>query len=924
MRTHLLILYFLIAGFLAVGSMSKKNADVLKTSNAHFGIVSLEVLSPGDKLQSDLLTNWHTAHNYDLGYRSDTGYYRYMVFAIPTAVASIHWDNLFILFYVGLFIYFISRSRADYKANGFKIAITLILVAGFCDYLENFFMLLSLGKAAAGHYHTGLSWFVFIPSLIKWLLVFYSLGSFYWVVLRPKQAHFFKNANAWLSDFGSVLWEFRIVIIGVVALYAMLNLVPQGQDLVVMLNTENKGTILFILLALVLAMLNWYLPKTYDNARHTQHFDIKSLYDKTYQYHADRKPNIKLYIARVAGSVTLLIPAIGILSTLKTFQAYNPLQAVNPTLVLVLLVVIYLETLRNKWFNLVFIRKSTKKFAEDRYWVFFVFILALVIYSIFLSHGKIVTPSSLIWVFFSLLGLSILFLVTVNYRDQFSKSLPFVQLLIGATLATMLFFLAFNIGKVCLYLTSSIRIFSLPVVFAAIIFYTFLASYLLVLGRKHHFRYITVIVLLGIIISSGSITSYHKVATVPLKKDEHQVSLRQYISAWLKSREGEIDTQALRSKCYPVFFVNAYGGGIRAAAWTALVVGRANLLLRQDTAKLPHDFEHYVFSFSGASGGTIGFSLLAGARLYYAAHPKDDNVFSDTLNAKKVFKHDYLTADLVGIFGRDMWAGSSGTNWWRDRAAINELGWEEYACKQNIAYNRSFKFSWPAAGNMETPLLMSNTFDIDRGVKGVLAPVLLQQRDFPAATLLQELVCNDDIHISSAAFLSARFPYASPTGKFDENHHFTDGGTVENSGAETSAQLIKVFNEVKDSLAKKDAAFSCIQISILSIPNEILGIDSVARVKNLYEGVAPISGILNTLNGNAQKADNTNKYMAADSGWNYFNVQPRQVIISHGSIAPILPLGWQISDYAIELMQRSVEKQPQLCEIKQLFDDDFK
>src|SRR5580698_10662992 len=155
MRKHLFILYFLIAGFLAVGSMSKKNADVLKTSNAHFGILSLEVLSPGDKLQSDLLTNWQTAHNYDLGYRSDTGYYRYIVFAIPTAVASIHWDNLFILFYVGLFIYFISRNRADYKAKGFKIAIALILVAGFCDYLENFFMLLSLHKAAGGNVHTG-------------------------------------------------------------------------------------------------------------------------------------------------------------------------------------------------------------------------------------------------------------------------------------------------------------------------------------------------------------------------------------------------------------------------------------------------------------------------------------------------------------------------------------------------------------------------------------------------------------------------------------------------------------------------------------------------------------------------------------------------------------------------------------------------
>src|SRR6185503_601181 len=589
-----------------------------------------------------------------------------------------------------------------------------------------------------------------------------------------------------------------------------------------------------------------------------------------------------------------------------------------------LLVFLYLETLRNKWLDLVFIRRSTNNFAEPRYWAFFVFIAALVIYSIFWSHGKVIAPSSLIWVFLSLVGLSVLFLVTVNYREEFSTSLPFAPLLIGISIAVIVFFLSFNIGDGCLYLTSSIRIFSLPVLMAGIIFYTFLTSYLLVLGKKHNFSYITVIVLLGIVISSGSITSYHKVATVAVDTSKHQAPLRNYIRAWLKSRRVEIAGQAAKGRRYPVFFVNAYGGGIRAAAWTAIVVGHANQLLRQDSTMRPHDFEHYVFSFSGASGGTIGFSLLAGARLHYATHPGDDTVFSDTTKAKQVFQHDYLTADLVGILGRDMWAGSTGTNWWRDRAAINELGWEQYACKQHIAYDTSFKFAWADTAKMETPLLMSNTFDINNGVKGVLAPVLLQQRDFPAATLLQELIRKQDINLSSAAFLSARFPYVSPTGKFDENHHFTDGGTIENSGAETSEQLITVFNEVKDSLVKKDSVYKYVQISKLSIPNGITVMDSVARVKNLYEGVAPISGILMTLAGNAQKADSINKYMQQDSSRPYFSVQPGQVKVYDGKVAPILPLGWQISDYAISMMLRSVQKQPQLIALKRLFDDNFK
>jgi hypothetical protein len=100
--------------------------------------------------------------------------------------------------------------------------------------------------------------------------------------------------------------------------------------------------------------------------------------------------------------------------------------------------------------------------------------------------------------------------------------------------------------------------------------------------------------------------------------------------------------------------------------------------------------------------------------------------------------------------------------------------------------------------------------------------------------------------------------------------------------------------------------------------------DSVDKVTNLYEGIAPVYGILNTLNGNELKADSTISYMAHDSTWKYYSVSPGYVPIYNGEIAPILPLGWQLSDYAIELMQGSVKKQPALDEIEKLFSDNFK
>jgi hypothetical protein len=52
---------------------------------------------------------------------------------------------------------------------------------------------------------------------------------------------------------------------------------------------------------------------------------------------------------------------------------------------------------------------------------------------------------------------------------------------------------------------------------------------------------------------------------------------------------------------------------------------------------------------------------------------------------------------------------------------------------------------------------------------------------------------------------------------------------------------------------------------------------------------------------------------------------PKDVKIRNGRVHPILPLGWQISDYALEVMQSTVKrKQSSIDTIKQMFDASFK
>ena len=281
-----------------------------------------------------------------------------------------------------------------------------------------------------------------------------------------------------------------------------------------------------------------------------------------------------------------------------------------------------------------------------------------------------------------------------------------------------------------------------------------------------------------------------------------------------------------------------------------------------------------------------------------------------------IFRNDYLTADVTALLGRDAWMAAVGMNRWADRARLMEDCWEIRAKPYGLVYETAFHDGWRNAA-METPLLFSNTYDINTGWKGTLAPVQLDEADFPGVVIVSTLFDRGrDIPLSAAAFLSARFPYISPTGKFDERHHFTDGGTLENSGAETSLQVITVFNKVLDSLKKTDPVFNAVQINILTLPNSVLAMDSVERTRNLPELIAPGLGIIKSKDGNTEKAEMINRIRARANHWNYFTLRPEERYLPGKKLWPVLPLGWQLSDDALDMMQLSIRrKDPEMTRL---------
>lgn len=893
MKVYKIAFYFLLIGLLITASMTSKNGFLMKTKHAKAGIVSLELTSKNN-IQDSILHEWYTSSIYQLEYSRGDEVQTKKINGIETAIKQIYSDYAFIFFYVSflcvLFWRYISKNQFNNDVTENKIWLLLcglVVLAGVCDIVENKY-LLDVLKPYHDHGQRN-AIFVFIPAVIKFLLLIGCL-IYYWIKVK-----LFKNILTWLNQISGsfkfilyLTWTFRIIIIVLFVLYALLIFSDQGQDLLVTINTSKTGTSLFFIIVSILAVLNWYLPKLYAE-------DLVSL--------SKEENTVKLDYGRLLGGMTFLIPATGILFTMQAYHIPYLAQDISPLIILLVFCLFYVNVLRHNGMDFIYKRKGV--FAVPIYIV----TTAMILLYIF-SYGFLVTKNDTPFYLANLaIGfylLSFAFLLTSTYRTCFKafehiKIKPFV---IGAGLLVVLIFIIFNFEGVINVMTSFDRFFSLPIVIAALITYVLLFSYLLVLGKKKGIQFVTILLVLTFVISSSSITDFHKVSLV--EGTPTTVKLRDYVRSWLEQRKDEMNKfNAETNTPYPVFFVNSYGGGIRATAWTTMVIGKLDKdLLRYND----QDFQHYVFSYSGASGGTVGLSLLCASRMGLE-NPSSRQIFYPD-SADLVYKHDYLTGNLVGVFGRDALMSSIAQNWYADRARLQESTWEKIMANYNINYSIPISKGWLGL-KMEIPLLFSNTYDINTGYKGIVAPVKLDTADFPGTVFVNNLIGKkEDIRLSTAALMSARFPYVSPTGKFDENHHFTDGGILENSGAETSYQTLLVFKSIIDSLKKTPGSGfenTNIKFNILSLPNGLAQIDSLERVTNLNEIVAPALGILNSRNGNTVKSDSINRFTAKRNQWGYFSIRPKERKIN--GAWPVLPLGWQISDYALLQMKATINDQ---------------
>ena len=274
--------------------------------------------------------------------------------------------------------------------------------------------------------------------------------------------------------------------------------------------------------------------------------------------------------------------------------------------------------------------------------------------------------------------------------------------------------------------------------------------------------------LLGVSLLTGVLGTDHKFKVAERKTAESKISPSLVIEKWKDVRSRGRKT---------IIVVATAGGGIRAAAWTAEVMTR----LEQGGCRAAGDSLVLV---SSVSGGSVGSMFVVAPYQGKGEYPStDDDLRAVRYNAGRsslsavgwglAYPDLARTVPLLGGLVRETHdRGWSLENTWA-------TGWREK--KLDTPSMRQWRED---VRNGLRPAVIFNATASESGERFLVAST---DAPFQGAEQFFDLFPTKDMEVSTAARLSATFPYASPlarasAGSVKKGYHIGDGGYYDNSG----------------------------------------------------------------------------------------------------------------------------------------------
>jgi hypothetical protein len=407
----------------------------------------------------------------------------------------------------------------------------------------------------------------------------------------------------------------------------------------------------------------------------------------------------------------------------------------------------------------------------------------------------------------------------------------------------------------------------------------------------------------------------------------------------------------------PLLMYAAEGGGIRAAYWTTATIDLI-AAAPSATGTSTRPVCRSAMLSSGASGGSVGLSITS---------VRDPGTAADAVRA--ISGPEALGAAADGLVLRDSIyaatgiplpslrdASTEGTDW-SDRATLIEQAWGRAIPRLNRPFLRPADPE-PPAEPVRRPrwrfgpagALVINSTSTTTSCRALISQVSLAGSGTsdcapgkPAAASTDLVQCTGQLRTATAALLTARFPYVTPSGVVDCDgvpNQIVDGGYAENTGVGTLVDILpRVLARVRDHndcvLAGKprptgcaeDTALRTLVVPVLVYLDNGTGSDLVTRPEGttLEALVPPITllsaqGALYSARAQLERAHSllaTDQLFTADTeaavtaaaavdAW-----RGNQVAVVYQATRPTIaaPLGWMLSTSSIAAMDAALCQQ---------------
>jgi hypothetical protein len=393
----------------------------------------------------------------------------------------------------------------------------------------------------------------------------------------------------------------------------------------------------------------------------------------------------------------------------------------------------------------------------------------------------------------------------------------------------------------------------------------------------------------------------------------------QEFAKWYQNRPDQEDYQG---KKYPVYIVAAQGGGIYAAAHLVLFM----TLMQEACPK----FAQHTFAISGVSGGSIGAAWFASLARKYAPKTRThcapigdlgaDNHTDMYKDAQKLLETDYLSPLIGAALLPDFLQRFLPLPIPRlSRARAFELSlqgaWKQTAAAQDNENPFASPFLQTWDPSLSVPALLLNTTEVWSGRRRIIAPFTFatgdaESDDFTFLPIAQD----NDISLSTAASLSARFPWIAPAGWFNETNpafneensgevrkiRLVDGGYFDNSGVATAIDLIDNLNQIPMA--------NLVEINLIVLTTDT---HAVQKFFGLGEALSPIESLLNargastslTIRRASNLLDSGSRADTGEQGVGGVSVE-RVLRVHVDDFVFQLPLGWRLSHTTEQLIEK--------------------